>query len=300
MSETSVPVAPAPVAASEPASAPEETPVDTSAAGSEEKPKAETPKPEKRRYKVKDEGEEAEVDEDELIAGYQSRRASHRAWQAAALSRQQVTKLFENIKSDPIPNLEKLLKMPGIGHDFRQLAIKYLTEEIEREAQTPEQRELAETKRELAEARREKAERDAAREEAEGNETRAKYAQQVETEIITAVKGSGLPATQHTVRRVAFYLRAGIDRGYSLTAEDVIPLVRKDYEDEHRALFGGLDGEALEAALGAEVSEKLSKRRVERFKQAAPAAPTPSGTRKTSEPTAPETYADVAKRLARG
>lgn len=301
---TPAPVVPA--APPEPAVVNEEGAHEGSAAP---KPPADATPAEKRKFKVKVDKEELEVDEDELIAGYQSRRASQKAWQGAAEQKRQIVALFEGIKRDPIPNLKKLLEHPSVGHDLRKIATDLLTQELERENLTPEQRELSDARKELAQVRAEREERERAQQESETAELRRENAERIQTEILEALKPSGLPFNRHSVKRVTYYLKEGLKRGYRLSAEDVLPLVRKDYEEEQRALFSSLDGEALEKMLTPEIAEKLSKRRIEKLKtgQAAAAA----ATSPTGEPEAPraprekksdkpETFADIAKRISRG
>lgn len=309
---TSTPAA-APEAAQPEAKAPETQTESTEQKGAPAPASEEQKAAERKRYKVKIEGNEQEVDEDELVAGYQSRKASQRAWQEAAQVRKQITETFRKIKVNPIEGLQELLKHPELGIDLRQVAKDMLVSEIEREQMTPEQRELADTRKELEAYRREKEEAERARVDEETAALRRDYAAKVEQEIVDAITPSGLPMSKFTFKRVVFYLKEGHKRGYKLTAADVVPLVRKDYEEEHRSFFSSYDDDKLESVLGDQVAERLSKRRIAKLKgQLAPdqrdAAPQGADTQpEAKEPRAqrekpksgpPETFAQVAKRIA--
>lgn len=307
------PAAPAAAPVTEPASGTTDT-TEPKAAPEPEKaaPKAAPKEPEPRRkHKVKIDNEELEVDEDELKSGYQKAKSSQKAYQAAAEQRKQIEALFRKIKDNPVKGLQELLRHPSINADMRKVATEYLAGELDKEAMSPEQREHAEMKRELEEM---KAEREAAQrelEESEASEVRKKYASQIETEILAAIKPSGMPVTEFTFKRVTYYLREGLKRGMNLKAEDVVPLVKQDYWAEVKQLTGGLDADALEDLLGGEVTTKLRTRAVEKFKQT-PAVPEPPVTdedadEEEDEPVKPKrvrkpkdeklTYAELAQKM---
>lgn len=267
------------------------------------KPKSPDPeRVEKRKYKVKVDDAEEEVDEDELVRGYQSRKSSQKAWQAAAEKDKQLKAIFERIKKDPEAGIEALLAHPAMGGlDFDKIATDRLAKRIEREQMSPEQRELADARAELARRREADQAVEREREEAAAAELRETYRQQVETEISDAVKASDLPHTRFVVKKVVHYLTEGLKRGYKLSAADVLPLVRNDMVEEQRDLFKNLDGEALEKMLGEDIADKLSKQRVQRFKAQPPAVEKAQASRTPKEKPAekPKTFAEVARDMAK-
>jgi len=85
------------------------------------------PTPEVRKYKVKVDGAEAEVDETELVASYQKGRSADKRFQEAAELKKQVLDFVENIKNNPTELLSQL------GHDPKEWARQLLLAEIEAE-----------------------------------------------------------------------------------------------------------------------------------------------------------------------
>ena len=230
-----------------------------------------------RKFKVVTDGEEEELDEPELIRRAQRGKSADKKYQEAAATRKQFEGFVAKIKADPIKGMQALLAHPQIGHDLRKLATDYLAAEFEREAMSPEQRELHETKQKLKEYEEEKRAAAEAQVEAEASEFRKSYAGRVEKEILEAIQPSGLPVTEFVFGRVTYYLRESLRRGLDLTAADVVPLVRADYDREIKSLLGGLDGQVLADMLGGDTLEKIRKRDLEEYKKASqPAAPVPA------------------------
>ena len=101
--------------------------------------------PQKRLYRVKIDGQEMEVDESELLAGYQRAKAANKRFEEAAKQRKQAEHFLKLLRTDPV----KVLQHPEVGHDVRQLAEDYLAEIIKKEKMSPEEREKAELKEKL-------------------------------------------------------------------------------------------------------------------------------------------------------
>jgi hypothetical protein len=225
----------------------------------------------KRKHKVKVDKKEEEIDYDELKAGYQLKKHSHKQLQEVAESRKQIESLLATISTDPITGLQKLLKHPSINKDMRQVATEYLARELEREAMDPKEREAQELREKLAEYERQDSERKKAEEDREAKEYRARLSAQYERDILAAIEPSGLPATEQTFGRVVYYMRAGLERGMNITPEAAAKLVREDYEREHRELLGKLDPEKLAGWLGEDVLGKVQAHQISRFKAQEPA-----------------------------
>ena len=61
-------------------------------------------------------------------------------------------------------------------------------------------------------------------------------------------------------------MHQSLKRGYDLSAGDVAELVKQDYINEQKALFGSLDGEMLLKLLGEDVANKIRKHDVSKIK----------------------------------
>lgn len=82
-----------------------------------------------RKYKVKVDGLESEVEESELINSYQKGRSADKRFQEASDLRKQLETFVENAKADPTQLLEQL------GHNPKEWARDLLLAEIEAEEQ---------------------------------------------------------------------------------------------------------------------------------------------------------------------
>lgn len=216
----------------------------------------------KKMYKVKVNGNDAEVDEQELITAYQVRKASDERFREGNLRKKQAEEFVNLLRTNPM----KVLNNPSLGLDMRKLAEDYLIQQMEEESMTPEQRELKEAKSKLQQFEEEKKRIETEREAAVAQELRQRHTENYTKDITSALETSGLPRTEHTVKRMAYYMHQALLKGYDLSAADVADLVKQDYINEQKALFGGLDGEMLLKLLGDDVANKIRKHDVSKIK----------------------------------
>lgn len=240
----------------------------------------------KRKHKVKVDKKEEEIDYDELRAGYQLKKHSHKQLQEVAESRKQIEGFLSKYKGDPVRAFREMCSHPSMGLNARQIASELLAQELELETMDPKEREAKDLREKLAEYERQDSERKKAEEDREAKEYRARLSAQYERDILAAIEPSGLPATEQTFGRVVYYMRAGLERGMNIPPEAAAKLVREDYEREHRELLGKLDPEKLAGWLGEDVLGKVQAHQISRFKAQEPAAV--KAERKSREKSEPE------------
>jgi len=216
---------------------------------------------EAKKYKLVVDGAEEEVDEPELIRRAQKAKGAEKRFEEANRLRGQLNAILSELK-DP-KKVFSLLSRPEIGHDIKNLASEWLYENVVKpEQMSTEERIKFERERAMQENEQIKRERDEYKklidEEREKRET-ALEMERLDREMTKTLSQSNLPKTPQTVSRMAYYMKLGHERGVSLTPDDVLPFVKKDFEDSLKAMVGGLDGETLEAFLGSDVSEKIRK-----------------------------------------
>lgn len=215
-----------------------------------------------KKYKVKIDGEELEVDEAELLAGYQTRKAADKKFQEAAITRKQAEEFISLLKTDPV----KVLSHPGLGVDFRQLAEQYLVQQLEEEMLDPRDRELKKYKA-MVEEQETLKKQELERQQAEqAEQLRQRYTEDYTNQIVTALQTSGLPKTERTVKAMAQYMHLGLQHGVDLKAAEVVELVKQDYINAQKELFAALDGDTLLSILGEDVANKIRKSDVKRLK----------------------------------
>jgi len=266
---------------------------------------------ERKRYKVKVDGEEAEVDEDELLRGYQTTRAAMKRMEEVAQLRGQLESFVKDFQTDPVSTLKKLAAIPGEkGAQFRDAVEKFLYEELQKEKMTPEQRELAEAKEKLRAAEEQRKAVEESQRQAKLQAAQAHWAKKYDEEITAALQDPniGLPKTPATVRRMAELMGKSLRAGLDIPATDVARLVREEYLEAQREVVSNLDGEQLVRYLGEDVAKKIRAYDVARLKaKPAPGAPAPAPAKPAAQPAQPQTkrmsereFDEWVKGVARG
>lgn len=197
-------------------------------------------------------------DENNLKNELQLAAAARQSMQEAA----NLKKLYESevsrLKQDPFSVLAEL------GLDPDQLAEMRIQQRIEEMKKSPEQIERERIQAELQvareEARRLKEERDAEQFE----KLKDQAAAQIETEIEQALDAhKSLPKSRHIVKRIADSMLWAINNGFDdVTAEDVMPLVEKEWRDEMSRLMDDSPEDILEQLIGQRNIDRLRAKRL--------------------------------------
>ena len=217
-----------------------------------------------KKYKVKLDGEEVEVDEDELLRNYQLRKVSDKRLQEGVKARKQAEAIINLLKTDP----KRVLSDPRIGLDVKKFAEDIIYQSLQEEMMTPEQRELNEYKRKVqeyeAQQKRIKQQQLMTQQQKLQEQRKNEYV----NDISTALSDSGLPKTDYTVQRVVHHMSKAIKAGFpDVKASDVIDLVHKDYVQDVKSLFGSSSEETLFKILGDEVANKIRNYDINKFKE---------------------------------
>lgn len=183
--------------------------------GSQESAEAKGASSEPRKFRVKVDGQEKEVAEDDLIRDYQLKEASYKRMEESS-------KLAKSVKPF-IPVIEALkkgdlavLKQLGVPKDaLRKFSEQELLEYLEEQELTPEQREAREAKRERDRYKAELEEGQKKAQAAEREQLAVKAAQDIETEIVGALKEIDVPlkGNYRLVRRMAEDMFAALEAG---------------------------------------------------------------------------------------
>ena len=225
-----------------------------------------------RKFKVKVEGQEMEVEESELIRGYSHQRAANKILQEGTTARKQAEE-FISMMRDPAKFYDTAKKL---GHDPRKLAEEYLAKQLETELMDPRDRELAETKMKLKQMEElDKQQKEAM--EAKRNEVlKQKYAQDYSNQFVEALQQTGLPPTKPMVAEMAKYVSRAAKIGFKLTAVEAAQLVQDDIQIAHRRLIGDADGDVLMKLLGEDIANKVRKYDTQRLKNPEQGLKTPT------------------------
>ena len=129
---------------------------------------------------------------------------------------------------------------------------------------SPEQFEREKIQIELQAAREEANRLKAERDEEQFEKLKEQAAAQIETEIEQALDAhKTLPKSRHIVKRIADSMLWALNNGFDdVTAEDVMPLVEKEWKDEMSRLMDDSPEDILEQLIGQRNIERLRAKRL--------------------------------------
>lgn len=208
-----------------------------------------------RKFKVKVEGQELEVDEKELLRGYSHQKAANKSLQEGKAARKQAEEFISMMKDEG--KLFDAIKK--LGHDPRTLAEKFLWAQLQDEQMDPRDKELRDTKAKLKQIEdMERMQREAV--EKKRNEAlKAKYAEDFSSQFVSALQETNLPPTKPMVAEMAKYVARAAQIGFKMTPQEAAQLVKEDLQKAHMALIGDSDGDTLIRLLGEDVANKVRK-----------------------------------------
>lgn len=207
-------------------------------------------------YKIDGEDVEEEVDFSDKESLKKRFQLSHAAEKRMSEAKAAKSKAFEIIKAfeeDP-QNIFKRLGPKG-----REVAEKFLLEQIQEEMLSPEERTARDEKNELEKYRSEKKKAQEEAERKESSDREMKYAQDFQNTIITALDKSGLPKSPELVKRMATIMKKNLSMGLELTSDDLVQEVKNDVMGFVKAIIGDSDGDHLIGLFGDDVANKIRK-----------------------------------------
>lgn len=229
-----------------------------------------------RKYKVKVDGTDMEVDENELLRGYSHQKAANKILQEGKAARKQAEQFIQMMK-DPEQFYEVAKKL---GHDPRGLAEKYLVHQLEEEMMDPREKELRDARKKL------KAIEDMERQQKEAIEARRveemkqRYVKDYQEKFIAALQEYQLPPTKPMVAEMAKYISRSAKIGFKMEPSEAAQLVKEDIQRAQMSLIGNADGETLLKLLGDDVAAKILQARGSKVKQTPFSTPSVQGERK--------------------
>lgn len=221
-----------------------------------------------RLYQIMVDGEQMEVDEDELKRGYAHNKAAQKRMAEAANMRKEAAQVMQMFKENPREAFKAL------GMDPAQFSQQYIQEQLEDAMLTDEQRELREYKRQVEahEARSRQAQEEYQREQLAAEQ--AQYTEDLQNQIQNTLDSANVPKTAHTMSRIAYYMQGALANGFKeVTPQDVIEHVRNDYLADIKLLMSGLKDDQYEAFLGKDFINKIAKSTVSKAKTPIKSAP---------------------------
>jgi len=184
------------------------------------------------------------------------------AGQSAMHGKRELEKAYESeigrLKRDPWEVLKEL----GLNPD--EMAEQRIRARVDEMKKSPEQRQHEQLQRDLEEARAKLKEQEDEAESARFQQLQQEEAGKLEAEISSALDAhTTLPRSPKTVQRVADAMLWAMDNGYeNVTAEDVIPSVEDEIQQELNNFMKDLPVELMEKFIGKQSLEKFRKSRL--------------------------------------
>lgn len=245
-------------------------------------PKAPAQKEPPRFLKAKVNGKEELVTEEALLRDYQKYRAGEERLQQASQKEKQIQGFLQQLESDP----EAAFKQTGLSREKKkELAEKWLLEQLEEEMRDPREAELMELKAQLEQYQskekqtKEEVEREAF--EKEHREAVQKRQEHLKTTFTQAIEISPLASDPDTamdaIRSMALHYRLAKQSGYEPDPAELAQSVEERHLKSMWAAAQKLDGESLVRLLGKDITKKLRAYDLAQWEQKAqaPAAAKP-------------------------
>jgi hypothetical protein len=202
-------------------------------------------------FKVKIDGIESEVTEEELVKNYQLEQASRKRLEESSKQLKTLTEALKVGRENPA----ELLAWLGI--DMKQFLTSQVKHQLEEAKLSPEQKEL----RDLRKLKQEQETRSQLEKEKLAQERQQQefsgVAQKLENEILDALAEK--KASKALISDVARIMLSGLDSGKPITAQEAVKLALKDTSSRLQAVLDESDEEFFDN-LSPQAQEKLRKK----------------------------------------
>lgn len=204
--------------------------------------KEEEKKPTPKKYKVKVDDEESEVDEDELIRGYQKQKSADGRLRKAAQQQKQIKQFLDNLKSGDHNFLAKVL-----GKDqAKKMAEKLLLEEIEYEELPEHEKTIRQLQKEKEELQKEKETQEQQRVLRERKQLEEKAGKELEQDVLTAIKESNIKPNNLVLRSMVDHMKASLTHTKKrLPAKEALSFVNSILPKQTAEYIGSLPSEKI-------------------------------------------------------
>lgn len=210
-------------------------------------------------WEVPVDNQKIKMTKEEVLREASLARAANKRFEEGARMRKEAEKFTSRLR-DPKSAID-LLFDKELGHNpeevWRAFEERYKAQIIDREAMTPEQRELADAKARIEAFEKKEAEEAKAREEQENQKMDAATAEAIQKEAVEILETSGLPKTKFTVSRIAHWTKVNEMKGINAPRELIVKQVRGEAEKIIQSMVQSADGDVLVKLLGPDTVKKI-------------------------------------------
>jgi len=242
----------------------------------EEKKKEAAKKANKKKYKIKVDQKEEDLEldldnEEEVKKHLQLSRAAQKRMAEYSELKKEVSELIQRLTSDPLGVLAD--SEGGLGMNVDDLVKGYVEKRLADMEKSPEQRAKEAMEAELKSLKDEKdklaAEREKERKETALQNEIIKY-DNLMTQALE--KSEFKKPTPYIVKKMSDYLLLGVENNIDITPDDVLPLVREDIKSEIREFINSAPEDVIEEMFKKELFDRMRKKHVAKAK----ASPAPT------------------------
>lgn len=227
-------------------------------------PVSDTPEWKRTKHKVKVDGQEAEIDYDELVTGYQVRKASDARMREAAATQKKLMEAWN--ASDP----HGYFKAKNV--DPEKWAEDILIKKLKLQSMTPEERsKFDQDQKDADERRQEKEELEQMRQEKKQHLV-TQAVQRLDGEIVDAFKAIGTKPEPALVKRMSEIMEAYMDThdGEMIPASKALEQVLKGRNSETLEYLQSLSADKLRDVLPKKLLDELRRHDVELVRSQSP------------------------------
>jgi len=213
-------------------------------------------------YKLIVDGQEEEVDIDEL-----KKRASHssgaaKRMQEATKAKEDATRLLGLLKQDPFAVLKELDE----SFDPKDFLSTRLAKLMEEELLTPEEKQQRADAEELRALREERKRAQEEREAKDLEMMAAKEREKLDVEFAQALKEAGVPSTKSAKARLAQAMLVDLENGTNTPIGTIALAVKAEMQQELMDLLSTADEDTFEQIMGSDLLTKAQKVAIRKHK----------------------------------
>lgn len=205
-----------------------------------------------RKFKLKVNGKQLEMDQKSVTAYAQKGMAADERFQKAAAREKQIDALLRKAKEDPDSFIKEIL-----GQDSLEYSKKRLSKELQELSLDPKEKELREYKRKVQAYEAEKAKAQQAEKKAQADKAVEHWTKHYDKVLPQSLKAVGLPLTQDVIRHATDIMIANLEDGIDLPMEVIMELTKERYLESVKGFLGASDKDKLTELLGQDIVEKL-------------------------------------------
>lgn len=215
----------------------------------------------KQSYRVKVDGQEIEVDHDELIAGYRHNKAATKRFQEASELSKQAKSVLDALEKGDIKFIEQKLGKEKAKALFED----YLIQDMEYQALSPAEKRARELEHENKTLKQRQEDEEAARKEAAYKQDLQKAHQDLDNEVHEALAELGVKPTPRLALRIVDTMIAALEKGGSpLAAKDASKRALSSVHQDIAEFLPHLSVEDLVKILPQKVRDSLREYEVNR------------------------------------